>query len=86
MSDAEDAAAVEKRVQLALDALKKIYPKTDIAGHIIGDPITVSWEADPHFLGAFKARCPATTATTSACTRTSCNRTCPPSSACLHRR
>ncbi|WP_176517382.1 flavin monoamine oxidase family protein [Pseudomonas faucium] len=49
---------VEKRVQLALDALKKIYPKTDIAGHIIGDPITISWEADPHFLGAFKGALP----------------------------
>lgn len=48
----------EKRVQLALDALKKIYPKTDIAGHIIGDPITISWEADPYFLGAFKGALP----------------------------
>ncbi|WP_407313011.1 flavin monoamine oxidase family protein [Pseudomonas sp. nanlin1] len=49
---------VEKRVKLALDALKKIYPKVDIAGHIIGDPITISWEADPHFLGAFKGALP----------------------------
>jgi len=49
---------VEKRVKLALDALKKIYPKVDIAGHIIGDPITVSWEADPYFLGAFKGALP----------------------------
>jgi monoamine oxidase len=49
---------VEKRVKLALDALKKIYPTVDIAGHIIGDPITVSWEADPHFLGAFKGALP----------------------------
>ncbi|MFK3942496.1 flavin monoamine oxidase family protein [Pseudomonas monteilii] len=49
---------VERRVQLALDALKKIYPKTDIAGHIIGDPITISWEADPYFLGAFKGALP----------------------------
>jgi lysine 2-monooxygenase len=49
---------VEKRVKLALDALKKIYPKVDIASHIIGDPITVSWEADPHFLGAFKGALP----------------------------
>ena len=45
---------MEKRVHLALDALQKIYPKVDIKGHIIGDPITVSWEADPNFLGAFK--------------------------------
>ncbi|HJR32101.1 MAG TPA: FAD-dependent oxidoreductase, partial [Pseudomonas sp.] len=49
---------VEKRVKLALDALKKIYPKVDIAARIIGDPITVSWEADPHFLGAFKGALP----------------------------
>ncbi|SDP87371.1 lysine 2-monooxygenase [Rhodoferax sp. OV413] len=48
----------EKRVKLALDALKKIYPNVDIASHIIGDPITISWEADPHFLGAFKGALP----------------------------
>jgi monoamine oxidase len=49
---------VEKRVKLALDALKKIYPNVDIASHIMGDPICVSWEADPHFLGAFKGALP----------------------------
>ena len=49
---------VEKRVELALNALKKIYPKVDIAARIIGDPITVSWEADPYFLGAFKGALP----------------------------
>ncbi|MDZ4124056.1 MAG: FAD-dependent oxidoreductase [Hydrogenophaga sp.] len=48
----------EKRVQLALSALKKIYPDVDISSHIIGDPISVSWEADPHFLGAFKGALP----------------------------
>jgi lysine 2-monooxygenase len=48
----------EKRVRLALSALKKIYPKVDIASHIIGDPITISWESDPHFLGAFKGALP----------------------------
>jgi lysine 2-monooxygenase len=49
---------VDKRVRLALDALKKIYPGLDIESHIIGDPITVSWEADPNFLGAFKGALP----------------------------
>ena len=49
---------VDKRVRLALDALKKVYPNVDIASHIIGDPITVSWEADPNFLGAFKGALP----------------------------
>jgi monoamine oxidase len=49
---------LDKRVKLALGALQKIYPKVDIASHIIGDPICVSWEADPHFLGAFKGALP----------------------------
>ena len=48
----------KRRVQLALQALEKIYPDVDIASHIIGDPISVSWEADPHFLGAFKGALP----------------------------
>jgi tryptophan 2-monooxygenase len=47
-----------KRVQLALSALRQIYPDVDIASHVIGDPISVSWEADPHFLGAFKGALP----------------------------
>ena len=49
---------VEKRVQLALDALGRIYPTLDLKRHIVGDPITVSWEADPNFLGAFKGALP----------------------------
>jgi tryptophan 2-monooxygenase len=49
---------VDRRVRLSLDALRKIYPDVDIAAHIVGDPITVSWEADRHFLGAFKGALP----------------------------
>ncbi len=49
---------VERRVELALSALEKIYPALDLRAHIIGDPITVSWEADPNFLGAFKGALP----------------------------
>ncbi|MGY1836915.1 flavin monoamine oxidase family protein [Blastococcus sp. SYSU DS0510] len=49
---------VDQRVRLALGALKKIYPGLDIAQHIIGDPVTISWEADAHFLGAFKGALP----------------------------
>jgi tryptophan 2-monooxygenase len=49
---------VEKRVELVLGALEKIYPGLDIRAHIVGDPITVSWEADPDFLGAFKGALP----------------------------
>jgi lysine 2-monooxygenase len=49
---------IERRVELALDALGKIYPGVDIASHVIGDPVTVSWEDDPYFLGAFKGALP----------------------------
>ena len=49
---------VDQRVKLALDALGKIYPRVDIARHIVGDPVTVSWEDDPNFLGAFKGALP----------------------------
>jgi len=49
---------VEQRVELALGALSKIYPGLDIRSHIIGHPITISWESDPHFLGAFKGALP----------------------------
>ena len=41
-----------------LASLQKIYPGLDIKKHIIGDPITVSWESDPNFLGAFKGDLP----------------------------
>jgi monoamine oxidase len=50
--------SVERRVELALAALAKIYPDLDLRRHIIGDPIAVSWEADPNFLGAFKGALP----------------------------
>jgi tryptophan 2-monooxygenase len=50
--------SVDQRVRLNLDALRKIYPMLDLEKHIIGDPMTVSWEADPNFLGAFKGALP----------------------------
>ncbi len=49
---------LERRVELALASLNKIYPDVDIASHVIGNPITVSWESDPNFLGAFKGALP----------------------------
>lgn len=49
---------VEDRVELALSSLSKIYPDLDIRSHILGDPITVSWESNPNFLGAFKGALP----------------------------
>ncbi len=50
--------SVDERVSLMLRALRKVYPDVDIASHIIGNPITVSWESDPNFLGAFKGALP----------------------------
>jgi tryptophan 2-monooxygenase len=60
MSDAMKVLplSADQRVNLMLGALKKIYPETDIVKHIVGDPITVSWENDPGFLGAFKGALP----------------------------
>jgi len=50
--------SAERRAELALSALEKIYPNLDIRSHIVGHPITVSWEADENFLGAFKGALP----------------------------
>lgn len=41
-----------------LRALSAIYPDVDLPARIIGDPVTISWEADPGFLGAFKGALP----------------------------
>jgi len=50
--------ANERRVELALNAMSKIYPALDLREHIIGEPVTVSWESDPNFSGAFKGALP----------------------------
>ncbi|MEM9464318.1 MAG: NAD(P)/FAD-dependent oxidoreductase [Actinomycetota bacterium] len=52
------AKSASQRAQLALDTLERIYPTADITSHVIGEPITVSWESDPDFLGAFKGALP----------------------------
>jgi tryptophan 2-monooxygenase len=48
----------DERVRLMLHSLRQIYPKVNIQAHIIGQPVTVSWESDPNFMGAFKANLP----------------------------
>ena len=50
--------SVTERVEVMLQSLREIYPGVDVRRHIIGDPVTVSWEAEPHFMGAFKANLP----------------------------
>lgn len=47
-----------ERMEVMLKSLGRIYPKVDVRAHIIGDPVTVSWEDEPYFMGAFKANLP----------------------------
>lgn len=60
MSDAMKVLpmSARERAELAIDTLEKIYPTAGLRSHIVGEPITVSWEADPNFLGAFKGALP----------------------------
>ncbi len=48
----------QERVRLMIDSLEKIYPGVDVRSHIIAEPVTVSWEYDRNFMGAFKANLP----------------------------
>ena len=50
--------SAEERAALAIDTLERIYPTAGLREHIVGEPITISWEADPNFLGAFKGALP----------------------------
>jgi tryptophan 2-monooxygenase len=47
-----------ERVEVALDSLAAIYPGVDVRRHIIANPVTISWEREPWFMGAFKANLP----------------------------
>jgi tryptophan 2-monooxygenase len=47
-----------ERMEVMLKSLGEIYPGVDIRKHITGNPVTVSWEDEPYFMGAFKANLP----------------------------
>jgi lysine 2-monooxygenase len=47
-----------ERMEVMLNSLGEIYPGVDIRRHVIGNPVTVSWENEPYFMGAFKANLP----------------------------
>jgi lysine 2-monooxygenase len=47
-----------ERLEVMLASLAKVYPGVDVRSHITGDPVTVSWEDEPYFMGAFKANLP----------------------------
>ncbi len=46
------------RVRRMLASLAKTYPGLDVASHVVGEPVTVSWESDPNFMGAFRGALP----------------------------
>ncbi|WP_017538932.1 flavin monoamine oxidase family protein [Nocardiopsis halophila] len=48
----------KERMDIMLNSLAQVYPDVDVRAHITGDPVTVSWEAEPYFMGAFKANLP----------------------------
>ncbi|GAA0916484.1 MULTISPECIES: flavin monoamine oxidase family protein [Streptomyces violaceusniger group] len=50
--------SANERMEVMLKSLSEIYPNVDIRKHIIGSPVTVSWENEPYFMGAFKANLP----------------------------
>ena len=48
------AVSVEKRIEMCLGALRRIFPLVDIESHLIGEPIVSSWENNSNFTGAFR--------------------------------
>jgi tryptophan 2-monooxygenase len=50
--------SAHERMEVMLKSLGEIYPGVDIRKHVIGNPVTVSWENEPWFMGAFKANLP----------------------------
>ena len=52
------ALPVRERVDVALESLRAIYPDVDVRRHIIANPVTISWERERCFMGAFKANLP----------------------------
>ena len=47
-----------ERMDVMLKSPGEIYPGVEIRKHVIGNPVTVSWEDEPYFVGAFKANLP----------------------------
>ncbi|MFD0267981.1 flavin monoamine oxidase family protein [Streptomyces sp. NPDC127106] len=50
--------SARERLDVLLGKLAAIYPGLDIRSHVIGSPLTVTWETEPHFMGAFKSNLP----------------------------
>ncbi|WP_204358361.1 NAD(P)/FAD-dependent oxidoreductase [Streptosporangium sp. 'caverna'] len=58
--DSLKAAALPaaERLDVMLRHLRRIYPDVDVRRRIIAPPIAVTWETEPHFMGAFKGNLP----------------------------
>lgn len=52
------ALNARERANIVLRSLEGIYPGVDFRSHIIGEPVTLSWETERDFMGAFKANLP----------------------------
>ncbi|MEU1803523.1 NAD(P)/FAD-dependent oxidoreductase [Streptomyces sp. NPDC019937] len=50
--------SAEDRLERLLGQLGAIYPDVDIRSHIVAGPLTVTWETEPRFMGAFKSNLP----------------------------
>lgn len=50
--------STSERLEVMLQSLREIYPTVDLHRHIVADPVTISWEAERDFMGAFKANLP----------------------------
>ncbi|WP_431044290.1 flavin monoamine oxidase family protein [Streptomyces sp. P1-3] len=50
--------SAQERLEVLLARLAAIYPDVDIRSHLIDGPLTVTWETEPRFMGAFKSNLP----------------------------
>ncbi|RLV10403.1 amine oxidase [Streptomyces griseocarneus] len=50
--------SAQERLEVLLARLAEIYPDVCIRSHIIAEPLTVTWETEPRFMGAFKSNLP----------------------------
>nr|WP_296765850.1 NAD(P)/FAD-dependent oxidoreductase [Rhodococcus sp. (in: high G+C Gram-positive bacteria)] len=52
------ALSSAERMDIVLRSLEGIYPGVDFRSHVIGEPVSLSWETERDFMGAFKANLP----------------------------
>ncbi|GLY16349.1 tryptophan synthase subunit alpha [Kineosporia sp. NBRC 101677] len=50
--------SLAERTDLLLRRIARIHPEVEIRARIIGEPVGITWEDEPNFLGAFRANLP----------------------------